>query len=179
MERLLQYVGIYGNILWEWLLKSCVDVQWIYLPNGSAHWRVIANAVLNLRVPPHKVGCRRSRKSCDASSDTSQPSTCHHTCVGAGWVGGPVAMRAVSGVSDLSNAADLNVWSRLYLLSSAKAVTPYRLRIRLLPTLLLQHNPPVQHQFILLQSLPSFLPSFHHHSVLHVASLPRLLPSLL
>jgi len=84
VERRFQYVAIYGNILLEWLLKSCVGVQWIYLPDGSAHWRVITIAVLNLKVPSHKVGCRRSGKSCDASSEARQPSTCHRTFVGAG-----------------------------------------------------------------------------------------------
>jgi len=73
---------------------------------------------------------------------------------GRGWAGGSVAMCSVSGGCDLRNAADPNVWSRLY---SVKAVTPYRLRIRLLPALVLQHDPPVQHQFILLQSLPSII----------------------
>ena len=62
----LAYVGIY--------FYRCVCVQWLYLPNGNAHWRGIANAVLDLRVPAHKVGCRRSRNSCDASSDPREPS---------------------------------------------------------------------------------------------------------
>ena len=64
---LVQYVGICGNMLLQ--LQVCAGLQWAYLPNGSAQWRIIANAVLNLTVPPHKVGCRRSRNSCDASSD--------------------------------------------------------------------------------------------------------------
>jgi hypothetical protein len=142
---LLQYVGMCGNILLQFCVWLCV-CMWVCsgfaclmvvpigrsLPTRCWNWRFLRTRFV--------VG--------NPETAVAHRVTPSHVCRG-GW--------GFCVVSDGRNPANPNVWSSLYLLSSAKAVIPYRLRIHLLPTWLRQHNPPIQHHFIPLQSVPSII----------------------
>ena len=49
----LEDPGVDGKIILRWIFRKCngLDMDWIGLAEDGDSWRVLANAVINLRVP--------------------------------------------------------------------------------------------------------------------------------